>query len=1177
MFKNLKIAVKLAFGFSIAVIALIVVIILSIINMSSMNDNIETIVKDRFQKTVFINNVIEQLNLSSMALRDGIIENHPEEIAKYAEAIKNTGAVAKPILDTIKGKLNTDKGKEMFAQIMDARGKYAEIRDKIVGLMQQNQDSIAGEILFTEFQKAREGYEGQMNELKKYLVNLVNVAADEAYKAYVSSRTLMLIISAIALVLLVIIALLITNSITKPIKQAVTAADNIAKGNLKVDLNTTNRDETGKLLNAMKSMAGSIDDLVAETETLIDAANKGKLDIRGKADKFTGSWNDLVTGINHLVDSFVSPINVTAEYVDRISKGDIPPRITEVYQGDFNEIKNNINGCIDVMNGLLAETNTLIQGVRNGKLDNRADSSKFIGAWGSLVAGINNIIDDFVAPFNVTAEYVDRLSKGDMPPKIKEEYKGDFNEIKNNVNVFIDVMGKLKEQTDLLINAVKEGKLDLRAQAGNLTGSWGELINGINNIVDNFVGPINMTAEYIDRISKGDIPQKVDTIVKGDFNEIKNNINLCIDSINNLVADSNMIARAAIEARLDTRADALKHNGDFRKIIQGLNKTLDNIVGYFEAIPTPLQFMDKDFNILYINKTGADLLGKSKQELMTRKCKDMWKTDKCNTNSCPCQVSMDRNDVYTCENSCTVNNNHLEIFCAGAPIRDESGKVIGSFEFVLDQTEIKTALKEANIAMDEANRAKADVQVAMEKSSKISRFQDLESAKIVHAVETLSNGDFSIHVELSNPDEDTKDAYNTLMGILFGVRKFKDSVIALQEDALTLVKYAEEGQLDKRLDITRHKGEFQQVVVGMNNILDEMLEPINEASKNLEVMATGDLTTRMVGQYKGDHVKMKESINTLGDSLSSLIKQVAEMAQGVASIATEMSSAAETMAAGAQEQSAQADDVASAVEEMSRTITENAMAAGRTAEEADKNKKVAQEGGDVVAQTVSKMKDIAGVVSQSATNMEKLGESSTKIGEIISVIDDIADQTNLLALNAAIEAARAGEQGRGFAVVADEVRKLAERTTEATKQIAGMIKGIQSETQDAVRVMNQGNQEVTNGIQLADKAGVSLKEIVVSSQEVQDMINRIAAASEEQSSTSEEISKNVTAISQVSSDTANQINDIAHSAEELSRMIAQMAEQVSFFKVDSGDRRQTGKDSRTLKPEGKRLPEKAVR
>ena len=184
---------------------------------------------------------------------------------------------------------------------------------------------------------------------------------------------------------------------------------------------------------------------------------------------------NLVGGVNKLIDAFVAPINVTAEYVDRISKGDIPPKITDTYYGDFNEIKNNLNNCIDVMSGLLSETNKLIKATQEGKLDTRGNSQPLMGDWGTLVGGVNKLIDAFVAPINVTAEYVDRISKGDIPPKITDTYNGDFNEIKNNLNNCIDVMSGLLTETNKLIKATQEGKLDTRGNQQPFNGGWGEL------------------------------------------------------------------------------------------------------------------------------------------------------------------------------------------------------------------------------------------------------------------------------------------------------------------------------------------------------------------------------------------------------------------------------------------------------------------------------------------------------------------------------------------------------------------------------------------------------------------------------------------------------------------------------------------------------------------------------
>jgi methyl-accepting chemotaxis protein len=250
----------------------------------------------------------------------------------------------------------------------------------------------------------------------------------------------------------------------------------------------------------------------------------------------------------------------------------------------------------------------------------------------------------------------------------------------------------------------------------------------------------------------------------------------------------------------------------------------------------------------------------------------------------------------------------------------------------------------------------------------------------------------------------------------------------------------------------------------------------------------------------------------------------------------------------------QADDVAAAVEEMARTVTENAQGATETASRAEESSRVATEGRQVVQETVMKMNDIAKVVEESAVSIEKLGESSKAIGDIVRVIDDIADQTNLLALNASIEAARAGEQGRGFAVVADEVRKLAEKTVDATKEIADQITSIQLQTTEAVNAMNQGTKEVENGILLADKAGQALEKTLESSNHVSRMITDIAAASEEQAATTEQISKNVLGITQATSESTHQIEGVATVAEQLAGLTIELNKIMERFKIETENR-----------------------
>ncbi len=325
-----------------------------------------------------------------------------------------------------------------------------------------------------------------------------------------------------------------------------------------------------------------------------------------------------------------------------------------------------------------------------------------------------------------------------------------------------------------------------------------------------------------------------------------------------------------------------------------------------------------------------------------------------------------------------------------------------------------------------------------------------------------------------------------------------------------------------------------------------IVNPVKEVIANIH---NADLNSRFNTDRADEVGDLQTAFDGFVDQIKNTLVQVSESSAAVASASTQISSSTEELAAGAQEQSSQASEVATAVEEMTKTLGETNQNIRKVADGAKEAKESAQKGGDVVGQTISGMKRIAEVVNQSASQVKILGASSDKIGEIIGVIDDIADQTNLLALNAAIEAARAGEQGRGFAVVADEVRKLAERTSKATKEIAAMIRQIQTDTSQAVASMEKGTQEVGSGITLAEQAGTMLNDIVGNAQSVADMVGQIAAASEQQSSASEQISKNVEAISTVTQQSASGTQQIARTAEDLNRLTENLQEILAKFNL----------------------------
>ena len=336
---------------------------------------------------------------------------------------------------------------------------------------------------------------------------------------------------------------------------------------------------------------------------------------------------------------------------------------------------------------------------------------------------------------------------------------------------------------------------------------------------------------------------------------------------------------------------------------------------------------------------------------------------------------------------------------------------------------------------------------------------------------------------------------------------------------------------------------------GLADAFRQLIDYMRELSEAAGSISRNDLTIRV--DPKSEKDVLGNAFQTMIHNLSAIVSQLGGSAGEVASAATEVSSAAEQISRTSQEQEQQVAQVTTAVEEMTATIVESSKNAGEATEGSRGAAETAGNGGQIVQETIEGMNRISTVVRESAENIGKLAQSADQIGEIIGVIDDIADQTNLLALNAAIEAARAGEQGRGFAVVADEVRKLAERTGKATGEITDMIKGIQQGTTEAVTSMETGTKEVDAGRDLADKAGSSLNEVVTGAQSVMDMIAQIATATEEQSAAAEQISKNIENVSSASRESASGATQAATAAEQLSRNAEGLQEIVARFKVST--------------------------
>ncbi len=328
-----------------------------------------------------------------------------------------------------------------------------------------------------------------------------------------------------------------------------------------------------------------------------------------------------------------------------------------------------------------------------------------------------------------------------------------------------------------------------------------------------------------------------------------------------------------------------------------------------------------------------------------------------------------------------------------------------------------------------------------------------------------------------------------------------------------------------------------------------ILSPIQKTVEVIEEVSRGDLTRRIDITTSDEIGETARHFNTFADTLQGVVTQVAESSEKVSSAANTLDISSAQMAEGIEEVAFRVGSVATASEEMSTTtseIAQNCVIAAKSSESASTS---ARTGEAIIQETVRVMNRIKDIVIDSASVIKGLGTRSDQVGDIVELINDIADQTNLLALNAAIEAARAGEHGRGFAVVADEVRKLAERTAIATREIGVTIESMQKETKKAVSSMEQGVAEVETGTTEAAKSGHALKEILHQITTVTTEVNQIAVASEEETATTNEIASSIQQISLVMQQTSSKIQENAEASRQLAGLSRELQEMVGQFRA----------------------------
>ena len=537
-FKKMKIRTKLLGSFVVIAVLAGVIGYIGISNIKKIEKGDSYM----YDNVVVSLGICSDLNTDLLSLRveyrNMLLSENQAEINQYYNKFDALNKTIDSLLVKYESTITDATDKKNYTKVLECKNNYISYLDQLKKKVNFKDNSSALLLLKGDIFNSGTKVEGAAKALADYNIKLGNEISESNTKSANLSIYMMFLVMGGIVFLAILLGFLLSANIQNIIKSVV---------------------------NQVKSLA--------------DAAVAGKLSTRAKAEDTNEEFKDIVNAINNTLDAVIGPLNVAAEYVDRISKGDIPERITDNYNGDFNEIKSNLNNCIDIMNNLLIESEKVVVAAADGELSTRANAELFIGGWKKLVIGINDTISNIVNPLMVTADYVDKVSKGEIPPIITDTYKGQYNIIKTNLNSVVRMMSELLVETDLIIQAAADGELNKRARAALFLGGWRKLVEGFNDTISNIVNPLMVTADYVEKVSKGEIPPLITATYNGQYNIIKNNLNSVVKMMSELLMETDKIAQAATDGQLTKRANAELFIGGWNKLVTGVNNTLDSVIG----------------------------------------------------------------------------------------------------------------------------------------------------------------------------------------------------------------------------------------------------------------------------------------------------------------------------------------------------------------------------------------------------------------------------------------------------------------------------------------------------------------------------------------------------------------------------------------------------------------------
>ena len=516
MFGHLKIGTRLGLAFAITLLLLVVVAAIGTLRIAALDREIHLMIDDRFPKTVQANEIIDAINETDRLLRSAHIFQG-QDLQQSLSGLGEQRDIIRQRIDTLQKTVLSDAGQALLKKMVDARRRYLLEQDKFIELLKSGRRDEAAFLLQNGLSQAQRSYIGAVQDLIQFQTDLVASAGREAADVASTSTILVLALTALALVLGATMAWLIVRSITRPTAQLIKTANKMAAGVLDVEIDTQRSDELGALAVSLQTMQASLQSMVADADALVTAAVQGRLSTRADATRHQGDFRKIVEGVNHTLDAVIGPLNVAAQYVDDISRGQIPAPITGVYHGDFNTLKNNLNTCIAAINALIVDADLLANAALQGKLSTRADATRHQGDFRKIVEGVNATLDAVIGPLNEVTAVLGAVEQGDLSRSVRGQYQGDLLALRNMLNnavakmdgVIAEVLGATEtlsaasEQISATAQSLSQASSEQAASVEQTSASVEEMTASISQNTENAKVTDSMASQAARQASEG--------------------------------------------------------------------------------------------------------------------------------------------------------------------------------------------------------------------------------------------------------------------------------------------------------------------------------------------------------------------------------------------------------------------------------------------------------------------------------------------------------------------------------------------------------------------------------------------------------------------------------------------------------------------------------------------------